>query len=91
MSIMHYKIRVEGKVQGVFFRASTQDKAEALGILGWVKNEPDGSVSIEAEGPEEALKEFVSWCRQGPTYAKVESMTYKEDNPQGFVRFETKR
>lgn len=87
----HYTIRVYGKVQGVFFRASAQDKAEALGVLGWVKNEPDGSVLIKAEGPEDALQEFVSWCRQGPTYAKVEKVEYEEDKPQGFVRFEIKR
>lgn len=84
----HYTIRVYGKVQGVFFRASARDKAEALGILGWVKNEPDGSVRLEAEGPEDKLQEFLSWCKQGPTHAKVEKVVYEEDKPQGFARFE---
>lgn len=88
---VHYTIRVYGKVQGVFFRASTQDKAESLGILGWVKNEPDGTVKIEAEGPEQQMQEFIDWCKQGPTYAKVEKVDLKEDNPQGFVRFEIKQ
>ncbi|WPP48140.1 acylphosphatase [Catalinimonas niigatensis] len=87
----HYTIRVYGKVQGVFFRANAQDKAESLGVLGWVKNEPDGSVIIEAEGPEEALDEFFSWCKHGPTYAKVERVEYEEQNTQGFARFEIKR
>lgn len=87
----HYTIRVYGKVQGVFFRANAQDKAEALGILGWVKNEPDGSVLIEAEGTEDTLQEFVSWCRQGPAYARVEKVEYEEDNHQGFARFDIKR
>ncbi|MEK6475969.1 acylphosphatase [Catalinimonas sp. 4WD22] len=87
---VHYTIRVYGKVQGVFFRASTQDKAESLGILGWVKNEADGSVRIEAEGPEQQMQEFIEWCKQGPNHAKVEKVDYKEDNPQGFVRFEVR-
>lgn len=87
----HYIIRVYGKVQGVFFRANAQDKAEALGILGWVKNEPDGSVRIAAEGNEDALQEFVSWCKQGPTHARVEKVEFEEDNQQGFAHFEIKR
>ncbi|MDF9800532.1 acylphosphatase [Catalinimonas alkaloidigena] len=79
------------KCRVFFFRASTQDKAESLGILGWVKNEPDGTVKIEAEGPEQQMQEFIDWCKQGPTYAKVEKVDLKEDNPQGFVRFEIKQ
>lgn len=88
---IHYKIRVYGKVQGVFYRASTQEKAASLGILGWVKNEADGSVSIEAEGPEVQMQEFVDWCKSGPRHAKVEKVDYKEDQPQGFAHFEILR
>jgi len=88
---VHYSIHVYGKVQGVFFRANTQNKAEALGIFGWVRNEPDGSVYIEAEGSEEQMKEFVDWCQHGPTYARVEKVEHKEDELHGFQRFEIKR
>ncbi len=90
MTRASYTIHVYGKVQGVFFRASAQDKAETLGVFGWVKNEPDGSVLIEAEGPEDKLEEFVAWCKQGPNHAKVEKVTHEGGNPQGFVRFEIK-
>jgi len=70
-------INVQGRVQGVFFRASTKQKAEELGISGWVKNKKDKSVSIEAEGKEEALKQLLAWCRQGPHQALVKKVNYK--------------
>jgi len=86
----HYTIQVFGKVQGVFFRAGTQDKASALGIVGWVKNQADGSVRIEAEGPEDKLQNMISWCRQGPPQATVEKVEYAEDDLQGYEQFEVK-
>lgn len=87
----HYTIKVIGKVQGVFFRASTQDKAESLGLRGKVRNEEDGSVAIEAEGPEDKLHSFVSWCRQGPPRAKVEKVEYAEGNIEHYDAFEVER
>jgi acylphosphatase len=66
-----FSIRVSGKVQGVFFRASTKEKADELNIQGVVKNESDGSVSIEAEGEENNLQVFIAWCKQGPQRAQV--------------------
>lgn len=86
----HYSIQVFGKVQGVFFRASSQDKAEELGITGWVKNEADGSVRIEAEGPEDKLQSFISWCRKGPAKASVEKVEYADGELQGYEQFEVK-
>lgn len=71
----HYTIIVSGRVQGVFFRASTQEQAARLSIRGWVRNEPDGSVRIEAEGDEAALQELIDWCRQGPSAAQVTHVT----------------
>jgi acylphosphatase len=62
---------IEGYVQGVFFRASTQDVAERLGLTGWVRNLPDGSVEVVFEGPKDMLKEAVQWCRKGPPGARV--------------------
>jgi len=67
----HYIIKVSGKVQGVFFRASTKDKASELSINGFVRNEADGSVYIEAEGDKTMLDKFVAWCHHGPEHASV--------------------
>jgi acylphosphatase len=64
-------VLVSGKVQGVFFRSSTKDKAEELGISGWVRNLPDGRVEAVFEGEKEDVDKMVEWCRKGPEYAKV--------------------
>ena len=61
-----YKIEVRGRVQGVGFRYFTVKEARSLGITGFVKNMPDGSVYIEAEGAVNKLNEFVQWCHNGP-------------------------
>lgn len=71
MEIKHLNIQVFGRVQGVSFRAHTQDKAESLGLAGFVCNEADGSVYVEAEGAESALADLVRWLRQGPPMANV--------------------
>jgi acylphosphatase len=65
------RARVRGLVQGVFYRASTCDVAADLGLAGWVRNCPDGSVELEAEGPGDALERLIAWCRQGPRGARV--------------------
>ncbi len=66
-----YHIIVQGKVQGVFFRDFTQRKANALGLLGTVRNKTDGSVEIFASGDKAVLKEFEEWCWQGSPYSNV--------------------
>ena len=63
---------VRGRVQGVFFRSSTQREAKRLGLAGWVRNLPDGTVEIVAEGDDDALKELLGWVQRGPTAARVE-------------------
>lgn len=70
----HYSIRVTGRVQGVFYRASARAEAERLGLNGFVRNEPDGSVYAEAEGETDALERFVEWCRRGPPQARVDGV-----------------
>ena len=65
---------VKGRVQGVFFRASTQREARRLGLTGWVQNLSDGAVEILAEGEDEAVREFLSWVQRGPTGARVEKV-----------------
>jgi acylphosphatase len=62
---------MEGRVQGVFFRASTRDMAESLGLTGWVKNLADGSVEAVFEGETDMLKRGVQWCYKGPPGAAV--------------------
>jgi len=67
-------IKVHGRVQGVFFRAHTQEEATRLGLKGWVKNTYDGGVELIAEGNRQALENLVSWCRRGPSAAKVSAL-----------------
>ena len=67
-------VYVHGRVQGVFFRATTRDKARSLGIKGWVKNCLDGSVEAVFEGEKDAVEKIVNWCRKGPTGAFVEQI-----------------
>lgn len=62
---------VSGKVQGVYFRAETRDQAAALGVAGWVRNRPDGTVEGVFEGTKENVEKLIHWCRQGPPRAKV--------------------
>ena len=65
MGLKQVQLFVRGRVQGVFFRASTQREARRLGISGWVKNRPDGAVEILAEGEEDGLKELIAWANRG--------------------------
>jgi acylphosphatase len=87
MNNKHLNIQVTGRVQGVFFRASTQSEAQALGIKGFVRNEFDGSVYMEAEGPEGHLEKFIHWCRQGPPYAAVKNLKVTPGDMQNFREF----
>ena len=70
-------INVYGLVQGVFFRYTTRKVARKLGLTGIVKNMPDGSVFIEAEGPEDKLKELLRFAKKGPMHARVDRVESK--------------
>lgn len=74
MLIKRAVITILGQVQGVFFRDSASQKAQALGLVGWVSNEPSGTVKVVAEGQEKDLKKFVDWCYNGPIMAKVDKV-----------------
>ena len=74
-------IQVFGLVQGVFYRYTTRKVARRLGLTGLVKNLPDGSVYIEAEGPEDKLNELLKYSKKGPKYAKVEKVEYEYMEP----------
>ncbi len=70
--------KVTGRVQGVFYRASTQDEARRLGLTGWVMNMPDGSVELEAQGPDEKIEKLILWLHEGPPYSVVTNVEVKE-------------
>ncbi len=80
-------LRVEGIVQGVNYRQAARREAARLGINGFARNDPDGSVTIEAEGSREALAEFVAWCRLGPTAAKVDRVEITDGPLVGYDGF----
>jgi acylphosphatase len=84
----HFNIRVSGRVQGVYFRASTKRKADDLDIKGFVRNEPDGSVYIEAEGNEIQMTQFIEWCNKGPESARVSACTVAEGAGRNFDAFQ---
>jgi acylphosphatase len=88
MQKIHKVIIVKGKVQGVFFRANTKRAADGLDIKGVVKNLPDGSVWIAAEGEESPMESFIAWCRHGPPLAKVAGVTIEPGEVQDFGSFE---
>ena len=72
MATKRVQVIVHGRVTGAFFRAATQREARRLGVSGWVKNRPDGTVELVAEGEEESVKEIVSWAHRGPSAARVD-------------------
>lgn len=78
---------VSGRVQGVWFRAGTQDCAKSLGLTGWARNLPDGRVEVMASGEREKLQKLFKWLQQGPELAVVENVAYEELDFQEFERF----
>jgi acylphosphatase len=76
-------VKISGEVQGVFFRDSTRQKAEELGLAGWVKNVPDGQVEALFEGPPEKVREMIRWCEEGPQRASVENVDTNFEGASG--------
>jgi len=83
MAEQRLRVRIEGRVQGVWFRDSTRSQAVPLGLTGWVRNLPDGRVEAVFEGPEENLKRILAWCRQGPPAARVDKVEALWEEAQG--------
>ena len=82
------KVRVYGRVQGVFFRQAAVNQARALGIDGWIRNAPDGSVEAHIQGDSGAVEQLIAWMRQGPSQARVEDVTVelaKREDVTGLV------
>jgi acylphosphatase len=83
---------VQGRVQGVFFRASTRREAQRLGLAGWVRNTPAGDVEVWAEGSPDALETLEAWIHAGgPPAAQVERVQASDETPAGHERFEVTR
>ncbi|MCD6094796.1 acylphosphatase [bacterium] len=74
---------IKGRVQGVFFRQGTYEKAMELGISGWVRNLPDGRVEAVFEGEEEKVNKIIQWAKEGPPIAEVEEIDIKWEKPTG--------
>ena len=83
----HNKIKIQGRVQGVWFRVCTRDEAVRIGLKGFVRNEADGSVYTEVEGNQDSLDEFIRWCHIGSEQSEVEKVSVKEGEVIGFKDF----
>jgi acylphosphatase len=83
IATIRVRAHVTGRVQGVWYRGATCDRAAELGVLGWVRNRRDGCVELEAEGSPEAVEALIAWCRQGPPAARVDSVEVEAVAPLG--------
>jgi acylphosphatase len=91
VELKHFKIIVSGKVQGVFYRACAKEKADEWNIKGFVRNELNGDVYIEAEAEEDVLYKFIKWCNMGPARAKVDRIEAMPGELVGFTTFDIRR
>ena len=87
----HFNITIIGKVQGVYYRANALEQAQSFGINGFVRNEKNGNVYVEAEGTEEKLNTLIAWCKRGPTRAVVKEVIVTEGEMQNFIGFEIRK
>jgi acylphosphatase len=84
------RVRIHGRVQGVFFRAETRDMARRIGLSGWVMNMPDGSVEAELQGEREIVEQGIDWCGTGPPAARVEYVDVTWLKPTGESGFKVR-
>ena len=84
-------IKVHGRVQGVFFRQGTKEKAVMFRLNGWVRNLPDGTVEITATGDEQNIEKLIQWCQQGPPRAVVNKVEVTDSPLNNFTSFEIVR
>jgi acylphosphatase len=81
------RVTVSGWVQGVWFRETTRLRADAAGVAGWVRNEPDGTVVAVFEGAPEAVERLVRFCREGPRDARVDGVDVRDEEPEQLSGF----
>jgi len=87
LATVRARVVIEGRVQGVWFRESTRRAAEAIGVVGWVRNLPGGEVEAVFEGPPEKVAEAVDWARHGPERAFVTAIAEFAEEPEGLAGF----
>lgn len=85
--VIRRRVKVHGRVQGVFFRDSTRERANSHGVSGWARNMPDGSVEAVLEGEPEAVQRVVRFLRTGPPQAEVDRVDVDEEEPEGLRGF----
>jgi acylphosphatase len=88
--VTRVRVRVRGRVQGVFFRAEARERAESLGVAGWIRNAGDGSVEAVFEGTDEHVDSLLAWCRRGPAGARVEEVEAVREEPAGEAGFQVR-
>jgi acylphosphatase len=81
--LIRVHVRVHGRVQGVYYRATAQEEAQRLGLVGWVRNRADGTVEAVAEGEDAVVESFLVWCRRGPERAHVDDVEVERLEPLG--------
>lgn len=87
-----YKLTIQGDVQAVGFRYEAKQIAESLGIVGFVRNESDGTVYIEAQGIDTNIKKFIQWCKNGPAAARVKNVEiFQSNSDQTYTSFTIRR
>ncbi len=84
-------VLVTGQVQGVYYRASTRERATEVGVDGWVKNLEDGRVEAVFEGAESDVETVIEWCHTGSQRARVEDVEFEYGDPEGLEGFEIRR
>ena len=84
------RLVVSGRVQGVFYRAACKAEADRLGLAGWARNLDDGRVEVVAEGEPAVLEQLARWCKEGPSHARVTSVTSTTEAPEGLAGFSTR-
>lgn len=86
-----YELYISGKVQGVYYRASTRAKAQELELTGYVENLPDGRVHAVVQGREDACRHLINWCRQGPDRAQVTAVDVSPISAPSYETFTINR
>ena len=89
-AIVRRRVTVHGRVQGVFFRDSTRERARAHGVSGWVRNRDDGAVEAVLEGPAEAVDRVTRFVETGPPHASVDRVDVRDETPEGLSGFEVR-
>ena len=90
MAEIRRRVVVHGRVQGVFFRNSTQRQASSRGVAGWVRNRDDGAVEAVFEGDQDAVDALISFTQEGPSSADVDRVDVEEEEPEGLSGFEVR-